>query len=73
VSDAPDRLAVARACVGAAQASADADTSAFYLARATLSLRTLETEAAELRIVLAAVEREAVRRWRETQPGEAKP
>jgi hypothetical protein len=68
-----DRLAVARACLGAAQASEDAETSAFYLARATLALRTLETEAAELRITLAAVERETVRRWRGTQPGDAKP
>jgi hypothetical protein len=54
-------------------ASSDAETSAFYLARASLLLRTLETEAAELRIVLAAVERETVRRWRLTQPGDAKP
>jgi hypothetical protein len=73
VSDAPDLLAVACACIGAAQASDDAETSAFYLARASLLLRTLETEAAELRIVLAAVERETVRRWRLTQPGDAKP
>jgi hypothetical protein len=73
VTDALDRLAVARACVGAAQASEDAETSAFYLARATLAIQALETEAAELRTVLAAVERETVRRWRETQPGDAKP
>jgi hypothetical protein len=73
VTNPPDLLAVARACVAAAQASEDPETSAYYLARATLSLRTLETETAELRITLAAVEREAVRRWRGMQPEDAKP
>jgi hypothetical protein len=67
VTDALDRLAVARVCLGAAQASNDAETSAFYLARATLALQALETEAAEFRITLAAVERETVRRWSAAQ------
>jgi hypothetical protein len=64
------RSTVARACLGAAQASNDAETSAFYLARATLALQALETETAESE---SRSPQSNARRWSAAQAGDAKP
>jgi len=69
---APDRLAVARACIGAAQGADDPEACAYFLANGELALRTLETELRETRDGLRAVRSEAVRKWKLTQL-EAKP